>query len=134
MWSSRRLPSVRSVSLRLSAFVAFLPVVFPLPAAAETGDYGLGGYLFRVALGLGLLAASGWALVRYGPRRFRQGRDPRVRVVSVLPLGRDVLYVLRLGPDVIAVLCGRGGSDVLGRWRADEWPEVRDEPSVPPSA
>jgi hypothetical protein len=111
--------------------VAFVLCFFvSSPAVAADGDFGLGGYLFRVLLAFSILGVAGWALVKFGPRRFNLLRpDPRARVLSLVPLGRSVLYVLRLGPQVVAVLIGKNGAQVLGRWSREEWTE--DEHEIP---
>jgi hypothetical protein len=46
-----------------------------------------------------------------------------------LPLGRDSLYLILCGPEVIAIVSGKGGAVVVGRWDKNQWEEAgpRDE-------
>lgn len=45
-----------------------------------------------------------------------------VEVLSSLPLGKGVFFVVRCGPDVLAfTLSGSGGACLMGRWSYEEW-------------
>ena len=44
-----------------------------------------------------------------------------VEVIASLPIGKDVFFVLRCGPDVFAILSGHAGTRVIGRWKHEEW-------------
>ncbi len=105
-------------------------LLWSYPGVAEAaGEPSLGGYLTRMALALCLLAAVAWGVVRYLPQRvagLRSGPG-KVKVLCSQALGRDALYVLRIGPDVVAVLSGRNGSQVLGRWSLSEWEQEEAE-------
>ena len=79
-------------------------------------------YLTRVLIALGVLSACAVVLVRYSKRK----NDPEldgvpVKVLASLPLGRDVFFVVRCGPDVLALASGGGGTRLMGRWTYEEW-------------
>ncbi len=42
-------------------------------------------------------------------------------ILASLSLGRDVIFIVRCGPDVIAILSGKSGGRAIGRWRYEEW-------------
>lgn len=81
----------------------------------------LTSYLLKVGLSLALLAIAGYLVVFFSGRRAPLRTKGALSVVASLPLGRDVLFVVRCGPDVIAVLSGKNGARVIGRWRFEEW-------------
>ncbi len=81
----------------------------------------LTSYLLKVGLSLALLAIAGYLVVFFSGRRAPLRTKGALSVVASLPLGRDVLFVVRCGPDVIAVLSGKNGARVIGRWRYEEW-------------
>ncbi len=98
-------------------------VLTPSLLWANTRDFdvSLAGYVTRMFLALALLGAAGYAAVKYLPGKFRVGAQGRLKLLGVLNLGRDVVYLLQIGPDVIALFTGKNGSTVLGRWSAEEW-------------
>ena len=53
-----------------------------------------------------------------------------VKLLASLPLGKDALFVVRCGPDVIAFTLGTGGACLMGRWRYEEWVCAKREPGV----
>jgi len=81
----------------------------------------LAEYAAKMLLALVLLAAAGWAMVKYLPGRFRIGMQGKLRLLGALSLGRDVFYLVRVGPDVVALVTGRAGTTVVGRWSAEDW-------------
>ena len=44
-----------------------------------------------------------------------------VKLLTSLPLGKDVFFVVRCGPDVLAFTLGAGGACLMGRWKYEEW-------------
>ena len=87
-------------------------------AAAETDFF---TYIVRVSIGLLLFALAGWLLVRfYGPKT-GVPRESGVEVRAVVPLGRDLLRVIRCGPEVVVLLTSKGETQVIGRWAREEW-------------
>ena len=112
----------------MRGFGALALLLWSFPGVAQAAEPSFGGYLSRMALALLLLAAAGWAAVRYLPGRMGalRSRSGGVRVLSFQALGRDALYVLRLGPEVVVVLAGRNGSTVLGRWTWEDWLRGRE--------
>ena len=78
-------------------------------------------YLTRVSLALVLLALSAALLVRFARRRREGVRDDgAVKLLASLPVGKDVFFVLRCGPDVVAFTSGAGGTCLKGRWKYEE--------------
>ena len=90
-------------------------------AATRDFDVSLTAYIVKMFLSLALLGAAGYAAVKFLPGKFRVGAQGRLKLMGALNLGRDVVYLLQVGPDVIALLTGKTGSIVLGRWSAEEW-------------
>lgn len=90
-------------------------------AATNDFDTTLSGYVARMLVALFLLGAAGWAAVKFLPGKFRSGAQGRLKLIGALNLGRDVIYLVRIGPDVVAIYTGKTGSTVLGRWSAEDW-------------
>lgn len=79
-------------------------------------------YLARILIALGILSACAVALVRYSKKRSSPEADgASVKVLTSLPLGKDVFFVVRCGPDVLAFTSGGSGSSLMGRWTYEEW-------------
>ena len=91
----------------------------------------LTGYLFRVGLGLALLCAAGYGAVFFHRRRAPRSAKGTVGILTSLPLGRDVLFIVRLGPDVFALTSGSSGTRVICRWPYEEWKRCSDEDFPP---
>lgn len=101
-------------------------------ADARDFDANLAGYVARMFLALFILGAVGFAAVKVLPGKFRAAARGRLKLVGALNLGRDVIYLVRVGPDVIALFAGRAGSTVLARWSAEEWDDY--EAALPEQA
>ena len=85
-------------------------------------DPSLVTYLTRVSLALVLLMLSAALLVRFARRRREGVRDDgAVKLLASLPVGKDVFFVVRCGPDVLAFTSGGGGSRLMGRWTYEDW-------------
>ncbi|SMG29613.1 hypothetical protein [Dethiosulfovibrio salsuginis] len=80
-------------------------------------------YLVKVLLAVALLGAIGALLVRWGPR-FRRASGSGLEVLTSLPLGRGVIYVVRFCSEVILLGETKTGYTVLGRYRAEQWEEL----------
>ncbi|GHV28865.1 hypothetical protein FACS1894167_06990 [Synergistales bacterium] len=86
-------------------------------------DYGntLSGYLMRILIAFALLGGAGYAAAKFLPKRFGWKGGGKLRVIGALSLGRDMVYVIRVGPEVIAVFSGKSSTEVIGQWSFDEW-------------
>jgi hypothetical protein len=75
-----------------------------------------------MGLALAVMAVAAIVVVRFLKSGSRAGRSgARVEVMASLPLGKDVFFVLRCGPEVFALTSGHGGTHLLGRWKYEEW-------------
>ncbi|MDR1514105.1 MAG: flagellar biosynthetic protein FliO [Synergistaceae bacterium] len=95
-------------------------------------DSSLTGYIGRMLLALALFGAVGYGAAKFLPRFFKSGGAGRMRVIGALSLGRDAVYILQVGPDVVALFVGKGGSVLLGKWSLDEWEDY--DASLSPGA
>nr|WP_315101150.1 hypothetical protein [uncultured Fretibacterium sp.] len=79
-------------------------------------------YLTRVLVALGVLSVSAFVFVRCAKKKNgSDGEGVPVRVLTSLPVGKDVFFVVRCGPDVLAFTSGGGGSRLMGRWTYEDW-------------
>jgi flagellar biogenesis protein FliO len=123
---------VRKRALRLisvAALALFFYICAAGPICAASGDVvpqpslgaALSGYIERMLLALAFFAAAAFAAAKFLPRFFKKGGAGRLRMIGAMSLGRDAVYIIQTGPDVVALFVGKSGSVVLGRWRLDEW-------------
>jgi hypothetical protein len=84
-------------------------------------DETLAGYMTRMVTALVLIGAIGFAAAKFLPRFFRVGSPSKLRLLGALNLGRDAVYILQTGPEVIALFVGKNSSTLLGKWSLDEW-------------
>jgi hypothetical protein len=77
--------------------------------------------MLRIGLSLALLALAGYGAVFYTRRRMPGRISGNLKILASLPLGRDVLFLVRCGPVVLAIATGSAGSRVIGRWKYEEW-------------
>ena len=101
-----------------------------IPAAAEASPAespSLTGYMVRIGLSLAILALAGYGMILYSRRTAPLKAKGAVSVLASLPLGKDVLFIVRLGPDVVALASGGAGTRVIGRWRYEDWKQYGDE-------
>ena len=54
-----------------------------------------------------------------------------VELLASLPLGKDVFFVVRCGPDVLAFTLGGSGTCAMGRWKYEEWLGAEDSAMSP---
>ena len=93
----------------------------PLFAEVDGFDTTLSTYVAKMALSLLLLLLLGFLAIKYLPGRFRVGAQGKLKLVGTLALGRDAVYVVQTGPEVIALFVSRTNSTVMGRWPLAEW-------------
>ncbi|MDR1875274.1 MAG: hypothetical protein LBQ90_09735 [Synergistaceae bacterium] len=51
--------------------------------------------------------------------------------MASLPLGKDVFFVLRCGPEVFALTSGAGGTRLICRWKYEEWLRYDEKAELP---
>jgi hypothetical protein len=92
-------------------------------AADASGDFdaAFSGFAARIAIALLLFGVLAYFMFKFLPGRLGPMSRGHIRIMGAVNLGRDMIYIARLGPEVVAFLCGRTGSVVLGRWSAEEW-------------
>jgi hypothetical protein len=74
------------------------------------------------------MAASAYVVVFFARRKGWTGRkNAQIAVMASLPLGRDVFFVLRCGPEVFALTSGPSGARLMGRWKYEEWVRLEEE-------
>jgi hypothetical protein len=118
---------MRQWALRLFARAAltlfFLNFRAEIASAAAEPDFSvsLGGYVVKMLIALLIFSAAGYALAKYLPGRIGGRSGARLRLIAALSLGKDMVYIVRTGPQVAAILVSRSGSVVIGRWSAEEW-------------
>lgn len=90
---------------------------------AETVDFNasIAEFAVKIALGILLFGVLAYFALKFLPGRFGAMSRGHIKIICAANLGRDMMYIARLGPEVVAFLCGRFGSVVLGRWSAEEW-------------
>lgn len=98
----------------------FLTVADPAIAAGEF-DAAFSGYIARMILALAILGALGYVAVKFLPGYFAAGSRGHIKILGAASLGRDVIYITKTGPEVVAFISGRAGATVLGRWSLEEW-------------
>lgn len=99
-------------------------------AEVHAFEYSLVEYITRMSVALALLIALGYAVTRYFPKHFTALQpQSRLKVLGVLRLGKDSLYIVKTGPLVIALLLGKE-TRVLAQWSEEEW-EQYEEHSAP---
>ena len=87
-----------------------------------TEEIGLLPYLIRVLLALAIMAVVAFVVVALGKKKgWVRQNEAHVKMMASLPLGKDVFFVLRCGPDVLAVASGQTGTRLIGRWKYEEW-------------
>ena len=82
----------------------------------------LSAYLSKVIIALVIMAVLCWLFLFISKRKgwLQKGSD-KLHIISSLSLGRDVFFVLRCGPEVIAIVSGHSGTRLMGRWKLEDW-------------
>ena len=118
---------IYSLITRLSALRLFLSgaltlffLVLPAAAASEV-DAMLSEVVTKMLLALAVLGLLGYAAVKYLPGRWSARSRGHIKVVGMLNVGRDMIYIIKTGPEVVAFISGRAGTTVLGRWSLEDW-------------
>ena len=93
------------------------------PLFAEVGgfDTTLSNYIAKMVLSLLLLLLLGFLAIKFLPGRFRVGAQGKLKLVGTLALGRDAVYIVQTGPEIVALFVSRTSSTVMGRWTLEEW-------------
>lgn len=101
----------------------FFYFIFSEPLSADTGtlDTALSSYIANMALMLCLIFLLGYLGMKYLPKRFRSAASGKLKLLGAMPLGRDIVYLIRIGPDVVSIYVARGAVAVVGRWSVEEW-------------
>jgi hypothetical protein len=86
-----------------------------------TGELSLLSYLLRVILAFAVMGAMAFFFVRHAKSKGWVKQNAHVEVIASLPIGKDVFFVLRCGPDVFALTSGQAGTRLIGRWKYEEW-------------
>ncbi|MBQ7220078.1 MAG: hypothetical protein IJS28_03765 [Synergistaceae bacterium] len=75
------------------------------------------------------MSACAYFLVRYAKKnRITLNGTNEAEILTSLRLtGRDIFFVVRCGPDVIAFTVGAQGTCLLGRWSYDDWLKSKHE-------
>jgi hypothetical protein len=102
-------------------------------AAAETMDFNaaFSGFAKKIIAALLLFGALAYFAFKFLPGRLGSMSRGHIKIIGAVNLGRDMMYIARLGPEVVAFLCGRTGSVILGRWSAEEWDDY-EAARIPP--
>lgn len=115
MYSAR---SLRICILPSVAASLFCP--FPALAASEVST--IESYLFRMFLALIGIGACAWLALRFAQKRgISRPKRGDLCLLATLPLGHEVVYLVRCGPDVVAFVSGKNGALFLGRWGLRDW-------------
>ena len=80
----------------------------------------LAAYVMRAAAVLIAMSACAYVMVRY----FTQEAEI---LTSLRLTGRDIFFVVRCGPDVIAFTLGPGGACLMGRWSYEDWCKAKPD-------
>ncbi len=114
--------SARSLRRRLLPSVA-ASLFCPFPAwAASEAPTTIEGYLFRMSLALIGIGACAWLALRFAQKRgLSRPKREDLCLLATLPLGHEVVYLIRCGPDVVAFASGKNGTLFLGRWSLRDW-------------
>ncbi len=87
-----------------------------------TGEVDLMSYLLRIILALIVMSVSAFIFVYFAKNKgWVRQNEAHVKIMASLPLGKDVFFVLRCGPEVIALTSGAAGTRLMGRWNYEEW-------------
>jgi hypothetical protein len=130
-WKKTRIRALR-LFVKLALTLYFLALASAALAASEL-DEAFSGYVTRMILALALLGALGYAAAKFLPGRFGVGSRSHLKIISALSLGREMIYIIKTGPEVVAFLSGRTGAVILGRWSAEEWDDYEAVLDMPGS-
>ncbi len=89
----------------------------------------LAAYVMRAAAVLLTMSACAYVMVRYFKKNnitLNGTRDAEI-LTSLRLTGRDIFFVVRCGPDVIAFTLGQSGVCLMGRWSYEDWCKAKPE-------
>ncbi|MDR1916552.1 MAG: hypothetical protein LBQ58_08270 [Synergistaceae bacterium] len=93
-------------------------------------DVSLTEYVAKMAIALVFFIVAGYALARYLPGRFGMKAGRKLQLIAALALGRDMIYIVRTGPTVVALFVGKSSSTVIGSWSSEEWDDYEEAVDV----
>ncbi|HPZ77252.1 MAG TPA: hypothetical protein PK409_08360 [Thermosynergistes sp.] len=68
------------------------------------------------------IGACAWLALRFAQKRgLSRPKREDLCLLATLPLGHEVVYLIRCGPDVVAFASGKNGTLFLGRWSLRDW-------------
>ena len=109
-------------ALRLFIVGALALFFLTLPAAAASDfNVAFSGYITRMLLALAILGLVGYGLAKFLPGRFAAGARGHIKLLGMLNVGRDTIFLVKTGPEVVAFVSGRTGVTPLGRWSLEDW-------------
>ena len=85
--------------------------------------------MLRAVTALIAMSACAYFLVKYVKKHniTMNGTRGAEILTSLRLTGRDIFFVVKCGPDVMAFTVGPHGTCLLGRWSYDEWREANDD-------
>lgn len=89
--------------------------------AGVTVEPSLGEYMLRVGVALVVFALVAYLVVRFSGRNGRAFPGKQLALIERLPLGRETVYAVRCGPDIVVFVSGAGGARLLGKWPEERW-------------
>jgi len=110
-------------SLRICILPSVAASLFcPFPALAASEAPTIESYLFRMFLALIGIGACAWLALRFAQKRgISRPKRGDLCLLATLPLGHEVVYLVRCGPDVVAFVSDKNGALFLGRWGLRDW-------------
>ena len=67
------------------------------------------------------MCIGAFVFVKYSVK-LNKSNNSAVKIISSLRLsGRDVFYVIKCGPEVLAIIVGSSGANLIGKWSDEEW-------------
>ena len=110
----------------IGSILTGISALFFLEGMAEASDAtdfnaAFSGFAARIIVAFLLLGVLAYFVLKFLPGRLGVMARGHIKIIGAVNLGRDMMYIARLGPEVVAFLCGRAGSVILGRWSAEEW-------------
>ena len=120
---------LKALRLFLSGALTLFFLSSPAAAASEF-DAELTGYIARVVISLALLGIIGYVVVKFLPGRLSSGARGHIKILGILNVGREVIYIVKTGPEVVSFASGRTGVTLLGRWNLEEWDDYEAASSV----
>lgn len=116
--------ALRRVSILSLTLFFYMLCTDALQAAESAMDTTISNYVAKMALSLLVLLLLGFLAIRFLPGKLRSSAQGKMKLLGAISLGRDALYAVQIGPDVIALLVSRSGSTVVGKWSSDEWDDA----------